>query len=323
MTEQEFAKAGRGAWSRLSGLVETARSRGVSALSPDELFALHDGYRRAASDLAYAQTHLPDSPIRAELNALVGAAHGFLYARRERRIGRTWTFYARDVPRLVREAAGPILLASALLAGATFAGFGAAVSDRALGRALLPAQYRDAVVERLDSRAQAGGIPASLGPLISTQIMLNNIQVSFLAFAGGMLAGTATVYLLITNGLLLGSLSGLFYAAGPFVPFLALIVPHGALELPAIAIAAGAGLLMAEAIVNPGDRRRTDALKTAADHAVRLLLGTLPLFVLAALIEGLITPADAPDAAKIGLGGAFFLLLMAWLALGGRGPERG
>jgi uncharacterized membrane protein SpoIIM required for sporulation len=323
VTEQEFVKAGRGAWSRLSGLVEAARTRGVSALSADDLFALHDGYRRAASDLAYAQTHFPDSPVRAELNALVGAAHGFLYARRARRIGRVWTFYSSEVPRLVREAAGPILLASALLLAATLAGFGAAVSDRALGRSLLPVQYRDAVVERLDSRAQASDIPASLGPLISTQIMLNNIQVSFMAFAGGVLAGTATVYLLITNGLLLGSLSGLFYAAGPFVPFLALIVPHGALELPAIVIAAGAGLLMAEAILNPGERRRGDALKAAADRAVRLLLGTLPLFVLAALIEGLITPAEAPDAAKIALGGAFFMLLLAWLTLGGRGTERG
>jgi uncharacterized membrane protein SpoIIM required for sporulation len=326
VTEQEFIRTGATAWARTGQLVSAARRDGVGALGPDELIELHDGYRRAAADLAYAQTHFPGTETLAELNALVAGAHGLLYAAPSRRLSRLVTFYAAEVPRLVRDNRRPILLAAGLLVAALAFGFVASTVDPGLGRALLPPLWRDAVSEKLASGpkgAASGGIPASLGPLLSTQIMVNNIQVSFVAFAGGTLAGTATVWMLIQNGLLLGALSGLFVAAGLSLPFFSLIVPHGALELPAIVLAAGAGFRIAAGLLFPGERTRRESLQASANVAVRLLLGILPLIAAAALIEGFLTPSPAPPELKLAFGAALFALLAAWLGLGGRGEPGG
>lgn len=318
VTEQEFIESGSGQWSRLRELAQTARHHGIAALTADELISLSEGYRRTAADLAYAQTHFPGSDTLAELNALVGSAHGFLYAAPPRRLARLWRFYATDVPRLVRANIGPVALAGAILFGTTALAFSAALGDARLGRSLLPANMRDVVSERLDSRTQEAAFPSALGPVMSSYIMVNNIQVGFAAFAGGMLAGTYTVYTLVTNGLMLGALAGLFTRAGLALPFLALVVPHGALELPAIALTAGAGFVIAEAILNPGEQTRSQALLAAANKAVRIVLGAVPVLVVAALIEGFVTPAPAPASLKMAIGGAAFLLLAAWLGLAGR-----
>jgi uncharacterized membrane protein SpoIIM required for sporulation len=324
VTEQEFIRSGAGAWARAAELVQAARRAGVASLGPDELIELHDGYRRAAADLAYAQTHFPKTQTLSDLNSLVAGAHGLLYGSPPRRLSRIAKFYGSEFPRLVRANRRPILLATALLVAAIAFGFVAATVDPALGRAILPAQYREAVGERLASgrTGPAGsGLSATLGPLLSTQIMINNIQVSFLAFAGGALAGTVTIWMLVQTGLLLGALTGLFAAAGLTLPFFSLILPHGSLELPAIALAAGAGFRIASGILLPGERPRRDTFREASNTAVRLLLGVLPLFVVAALVEGFVTPSSAPAGLKLMLGGALFALLAAWLVLGGRGAE--
>lgn len=323
MTEQEFVQSGAAAWSRLSGLVGKARAEGMARLDADELIALHEGYRRAAADLAYAQTHFPGTSTVDGLNTLVGAAHGFLYASPPRRLARIVAFFAREFPALVRRHAAPIALSSALLGGATAAAYAGAIADAGLGRAFLPAQMRDAVAERLESEVEGSALPGGLGPLISTQIMLNNIQVGFTSFAGGALAGTLTVFVLVRNGLLLGALAGLFTRAGLTLPFLSLVVPHGVLEIPAIAITAGAGLVIADAILRPGEQLRRHAIKHAAGIAVRLVLGTLPVFAVAALIEGFVTPAPMGEVAKLLFGAAMLAALTAWLMLGGRAAPTG
>lgn len=315
-------QSGAAAWARLKTLVDEARHGGLAALVPEQLIELHEGYRRAAADLAYAQTHFPRSASLTELNALVAAAHGFLYAAPPRRLARIGHFYAAEVPRLVRRHLGAVSLAAALLLGGAAAGALASAVDPALGRTLLPAQYRDVVGERVEQQGAAAGMPAAVGPLLSTAIMVNNIRVSFLAFAGGIVAGTLTVYVLLTNGLLFGALSGLFARAGLTLPFLALVVPHGSLELPAIGLAAAAGLVIAGAIVDPADQPRRQTVREAANTGVRLLLGTVPLFALAALIEGFVTPMDAPAPVKLAFGALLLAALLAWLTLGGREPAR-
>lgn len=142
--------------------------------------------------------------------------------------------------------------------------------------------------------------PASLGedpqpvdaPVMSAEIMTNNIQVAILAFAGGITLGILTVYVLIYNGILVGALAGLFWNYSNSYSFWAYIVPHGVIELLAIFIAGGAGLLMGYKIFVPGDHSRGYQLKVQTVRSVQLLLGTIPLFIIAGIIEGYITPAD-------------------------------
>jgi uncharacterized membrane protein SpoIIM required for sporulation len=134
--------------------------------------------------------------------------------------------------------------------------------------------------------------------IMSAGIMTNNIKVAFLAFAGGVTFGLVTVYMLVYNGIIVGALAAVFWHQGMSYEFWAYIVPHGMIELTAIFIAGGAGLLMGYKLFVPGRFTRGYQLKEQAKRSVQLLLGTIPLFVIAGIIEGFITPAAIPLPAK-------------------------
>ena len=96
--------------------------------------------------------------------------------------------------------------------------------------------------------------PSTISPTLAAEIFTNNIQVAFLAFAGGILFGLGTLYVLIQNGIMLGAVAGLAIGAGNGRPFFELVLAHGVLELSCIAVAGAAGLRLASAIVDPGTR---------------------------------------------------------------------
>lgn len=150
---------------------------------------------------------------------------------------------------------------------------------------------------------------------LAGQILTNNIQVSFVAFAGGVLAGVGTTVVLLYNGALIGAVAGLTVAAGRPGPFLSLVVPHGVLELSVIAVSGAAGFTLGSAVINPGPRGRRVALRLAARRGSQILVGTLPWFVLAGLVEGFVTTTSLPlaGAAVVGcLVAASFWALVFW-----------
>ncbi len=318
MDERTFVEGSRSAWARLGIAVERARRVGITNLSAQDIKRMHEDYRRCAADLAFAQTHFPGSETTAYLNRLVGLAHGELYAQPPRRLARLWDSVSVGYPRLVRAHWRMVALAAAILI--TAAGLGAliAILDRPFALSLLPEMYRDAIGDRLAAGAPDATVASSIAPLLSSAIMANNIQVSFMVFAGGMTFGALTTYALIQNGILLGALAGLFGASGAGLLFWSLIVPHGALELPAIVLAAASGLMLARALIAPGDLTRAAALRRTSGDAVRLALGAVPLLVIAGLIEGFLTPQEVAPWVKIAFGALVGLLFVAYVTFAGR-----
>lgn len=146
--------------------------------------------------------------------------------------------------------------------------------------------------------------------------MTNNIQVAFLAFAGGITFGILTVYVMVSNGIMVGALAGLFWHYGQSYAFWAYIVPHGVIELTAIFIAGGAGLLMGYKLFVPGPYSRVYQLKRQAKRSVQLLLGTIPLFVIAGVIEGFITPASFSLETKYIVACVTILALILYILIG-------
>jgi uncharacterized membrane protein SpoIIM required for sporulation len=150
-------------------------------------------------------------------------------------------------------------------------------------------------------------------PMASSNIMVNNLSVSFGAVAGGITAGAYTTFLLLFNGLLIGAVSTLVAQNNLAYPFWAFVFPHGALELPAIFFAGGAGFLIARAILFPGKYRRGDALKFYGSLAVQLVFGVVPMLVIAGIIEGFFSPNPIfPDSLKYFAGICLFLLLVGY-----------
>jgi uncharacterized membrane protein SpoIIM required for sporulation len=317
--EERFVAESRASWDRLAQAVDQARRNGIARLDVATLRQMHYDYRRTASDLAYAQTHFPGTETADYLNRLVSQAHGELYGKRPGRAKALRRFVLSGYPRLVRENGRYMLISAAFLFGAVGFGFLVALVDYSLARIFVPPQFVDALGDEGAGSGDLADETAAVAPLLGAFITVNNITVSFTAFAGGVTFGIVTIYALVRNGLLLGALAGFYEQAELSLTFWSLIVPHGLLELTAIAIAGGSGLMLARALAFPGDRPRSVALREAAPDAVKVVLGTIPLFIVAGIIEGFFTPRGVDPYAKLLVGFVVWVVAMAYLVFAGRG----
>ena len=152
-------------------------------------------------------------------------------------------------------------------------------------------------------------------------MLINNIQVSFLAFAGGVFLCLGTAVILVQNGINVGIAAGLFSHATQTGKFFGLILPHGLLELTSVTIAGAAGLRIGWAIIAPGDRPRAVALAEEGRRSVVIVLGLMLCFLVAGIIEGFVTPSGLPTFARIGVGTVVELGFLTWIVT--RGQRRG
>jgi len=152
-----------------------------------------------------------------------------------------------------------------------------------------------------------------MAPQAASGIMTNNITVSFMAFAGGLLFGAGSIYLMFVNGLMLGAVGVVCGKAGMSVPLWSFVAAHGSLELPSIAIAGGAGLRLGSGMLFPGIYKWKDSVAQAGRDAVKLVSGVIPLLVIAGTLEAFFSPSSAPVSLKFSVGGVLFVLLNFWL----------
>jgi len=155
----------------------------------------------------------------------------------------------------------------------------------------------------------------SIKPAAASGIMTNNMSVSFVTFASGITFGLGTVWLLLMNGVLLGVIGGACWFYGMSLSLWSFVAPHGVLELPAIFIAGGAGLLIARGMLFPGLLPRRDSIARAGAEAVRLVLGTIPILIVAGTIEGFISPSGLAPHWKFVLAAVFATIFFLYLFL--------
>ncbi|MBV8083779.1 MAG: stage II sporulation protein M, partial [Chloroflexi bacterium] len=279
-----------------------------------DVSALARGYRRLAGDVAVAQRDFSRDMLTAQLNALAARAHMRVYQAPAGSWKRAAGFFAVGFPRRVRASWPFVALAAGLmLAPAIVACLACLISQEARD-ALVPAGMQE-VLARGETWTN---IEPAARPYMTTVLFTHNIEVSFLAFAGGLLAGLGSMLALTFNGLLLGALLGAAQHYGVLPLLGGFVSAHGWLELTSITIAGSAGLRVGWAELHPGLLRRRDALAKAGRQAVELVLGTLPVFVVAGLVEANVSPSSLPLWAKLVIGPALWVLLLAWLSLAGR-----
>jgi uncharacterized membrane protein SpoIIM required for sporulation len=320
-----FVEAHRPQWERLDALLGAASEGSLRALSPPELGELGRLYRQAATHLAQARAERRDPRLVEYLNLLVGRGHALIYSRQRRRRFRIGRFFAAEFPQTFRRSF-PFTAASTVLSvAAAVLAYGLVMSDRGWVDHVAPRQLEDAVEEFLDTKQPAGAYfgetQAAFGSApFSALLWTHNLQVGVTAFAGGISFGLLTVWALVTNGMMVGS----FLAVGALqqrqADCWAIIAPHGFLELSAIFICGGAGLMVGYSLIDPGDLRRRDALVVAAREAVKLVLGTAPMFLVAGCVEGTLSPIStgvfAHDWARIAFGLGVWAIFAGYVTAG-------
>lgn len=314
-----FVEQRRSGWQRLEQLLDAAERRGLSGLAPEDVDELGVLYRWVTSDLAFATGRGYDAGLQAYLNRLTARAHAVVYAgAAEGGWERVFTFFRTTFPAEVYRSRGVILLSALIFVAAALLAHYLIRQQPLDAYVLLPAQFLEPIHKGLHETNFVSAQRGLGAPALSALIMQNNIRLAFYAFAGGLTLGIVTVYLLGFNGLVLGGLAALYESAGFGRDFWATIAPHGIIELTAVQIASGAGLLLAASIIAPGRLQRRDALRRNAARAGVLIIGVTSMLAVAGFIEGFISPDNFSPSFRLAFGAATAVGMAAYFSGGWR-----
>ncbi|MBW4585713.1 stage II sporulation protein M [Aetokthonos hydrillicola Thurmond2011] len=298
-------------WQRLDNLLRQVEKKGLKSLQATEIRELASLYRSVTADLARARTQQLGNTLIQNLEFLTTRAYTQIYQGSRRQEWQAVIEYYRwGLPSIIRQAFPYIATATALFLLGALTAWWYAWQDPTFVSLIVPERIIKMV--RDDHKLWMGSIVGT-EPLASSSIMINNLSVSFGAVAGGITMGAFTAYMMIFNGLLIGVIGTLVTQNNLAYPFWAFVFPHGALELPAIFFAGGAGFLLARAILFPGKYRRVDALKFYGSLAVQLVFGIVPMLIVAGITEGFFSPnPNVPNPLKYLVGMILFVLLVAY-----------
>jgi uncharacterized membrane protein SpoIIM required for sporulation len=310
-----FVNERKNNWQRLEDLLSILDASSLRGLSRLEVREFGELYRRAASDLAIARSETRDPKLVNYLNSLVIRAHGKIYRAESQGTNLAWNFFAKDFPQTFRENFRYFAIALAVFAGCAVLGFAITWQDMDFSQFV----YAD-VREMVRANEKWWLSLNDANQIGSSQILTNNILVTFRAFAMGAFFGIGAIYDLAFEGARLGSVFAVCYQidAGFGNALASFVVGHGVIELSCIYICGGAGMMIGYAMINPGDQTRAQALKKKGIEATRIVVGCAFLLVIAGIIEGFLSPSELPPAVKFGTGILTGVAMYSYLCLVGR-----
>lgn len=304
---------------RLDRLERQRAPKNAPKATPLPVAELPAAYRQLCQQLAIARNRRYSGSLLARLNQLALRAYQQIYRAPQRRWQVVLDFLTTDFPRRVRADAKLFWLCATLFY-LPLLGMGWAVyqAPELIYSLLSPESVTDLEamysLDNVASDREATTDLAMFGYYIH-----NNIGLGFRTFAGGVLLGVGSAFMLLLNGVFIGAVSGYLTAQGFIETFYTFVAGHGAFELTGIVLAGVAGLKMGWAILAPGRLRRAESLRQAATGGVRLILGVVALLVLAAFIEAFWSSNRAISAdIKYAVGAFGWLLIILYLTLAGR-----
>lgn len=281
MRESAFIKRNKPRWEEFEKVVQNLQSA-----SPDRLAEL---FIQITDDLSFARTQYPTSRTTQYLNSLASKIHLEIYKNKKEETNRFVTFWKSELPAVLYEARKPMLYAFIIFMIASIIGSVSAAYDNTFVRLILGDGYVNMTLENIKS-----GNPTrvySMSDEMSMFIMIawNNILVSFRVFVFGIFLSLGTGLFLFYNGLMIGTFITFFYREQQLSQAFPVIMLHGTIELSSIVIAAGAGFVMGNSLLFPGTYSRFASFKMGALKGLKIVMGLVPFFLLAAFIESVIT----------------------------------
>lgn len=310
-----FVAAHSATWRRLDELTKRAQRGRASGAELDELVDL---YQRASTHLSVVRTSSPDPLLVDRLSSLMIRARSVVLGGRVRGWHEVGRFFTATFPAAVYRSRWWALAAGVfMVAVATGFGVWVATHPEIHDAIAAPEEIRQ-MVEHDFEDYYSSAPAASFG----AKVFFNNAWVAAVAFSLGILLGLPTIWVLFQNAANVGIAGGLMAAHGKLGLFFGLITPHGLLELTAIFVAAGVGLRIGWTVIDPGHRRRTDALAEEGRAAVAVVLGLVAVFAVAGFTEAYVTPSGLPTWARIVWGVVIEVAFLAYVLVLGRRAVR-
>ena len=310
--ERVFINKKRSDWERLAIIVERIKSASLGSLRRDELTTVGTLYRRAAADLSYARAQGANPNLILYLNELVGNAHGTIYAEAPGGWSGIWKFFGSDLPTLLRKRM-PFILASVALTvlGALYA-YLVIKHDPAMTSMFIPEEFKSSFDAWKQGFSDHGDVPVGEGTVFSSGLMTHNTLVGIVCFVLGVFI-VIPILLVFQNGVTMGTLIAVVQPTGHLASMWAGILPHGVCELSALFICGASGMLIGWSILVPGRLSRKDAVAKNGIEACQMMVGTVPLFIIAGILEGNVSHSSLSHAGKFSLAALQFILLMWYI----------
>lgn len=281
MTEARFIRTNKDRWEAFDHYLHKKRK-----MSPDEL---SDLYIQVTDDLAFARTNYPNSNLVQYLNQLAVRAHRRIYRSKKESGSRIPGLVRQEIPQAAFRHRKQFRYAAIIFLVSIFLGLLSAWLDPQYPNQILGDAYIQMTQQNIDEGDPMGVYRNTESSMMFIGIFANNIKVSFYVFIAGIMGSIPAGLILLFNGIMVGAFLSFFAGEGLLVVALSTIFLHGAVELTAIVIAGGCGLLIGNSILFPGTYSRMLSLQRAGKDALLIMLGLSPFVLLAAFIEGYLT----------------------------------
>lgn len=313
MRETKFIQQNKEKWKEFEHILDAPQK------DPDKL---KEVFVQVTDDLSYSRTFYPNRSVRVYLNGLAQKVFTNIYRKRKSGPRRLYQFWTDELPLLVYESRRDFLISFGVFLLAFLIGILSSRMDPEFVQIILGSGYVEMTEENIASGdpmavyKQRGQFGMSLG------ITLNNIWVAFLTFVMGGFYGIGSLGILIRNGIMVGAFQYFFVEQGLFRESFLTIWTHGTLEISAIIIAGAAGLTMGRGLAFPGTYSRLRSFQRSAQRGLKIMLGIVPIFVIAGFIEGYLTRrTETPDSLRLlfiliclGFVVFYFILYPRWRA---------
>lgn len=246
-------------------------------------------YIQVTDDLSYANTYFPGSDTAAYLNQLALRAHQHVYRTKKEKKNILVTFWKYSFPLLVFKHRKLVLYTAVILFAGLFTGALSSGYDNTFVKLIMGDKYMDMTQSNIDKNDPFAVYKSMNEPDLFFAIAANNIYVAIRCFVLGIFLILGSVYFILRTGIMLGAFHYFWLENGYFNLSLRTVFLHGTLEIFSIIIAGAAGILIGYSFLFPGTYSRIDSLKQGSQDAVKLMIGIIPFFILAAIIEGFVT----------------------------------
>ena len=244
---------------------------------------------RSPNDLSYARTHFPNSKSVSYLNGLAAQVHMSILKNKRTKQASLGRFVRYELPLLLAFNRSKLYYAFMIFMVAVVIGAASTYADENFTRLILSDEYVDMTIRNME-RGEPLAVYGGDGELSSfLGITVNNVRVSFVAFVGGLFLGLGTLYMLLSNGIMVGSFFAFLFQYGFGKEAVLTVMIHGTLELSAIVIAGMAGFCLGHSILFPRTYSRMESLRRGATDGLKIVLGLVPVFILAGFLEGFVT----------------------------------
>lgn len=297
MKERIFIERNKSKWLRFEQLFKDKKND-----NPEELSTL---FVQITDDLSYARTYYPNRSVRVYLNRLASAVFLSIYTKKSTKWERLKSFWASELPKIVYESRADLFLSTFIFLISVAIGVFCTHLDPEFTRSILGDNYVNMTLENIKNNDPMAVYKGENEVTMFLSITLNNIKVAFNTFLLGIIFMVGTIGILLYNGIMLGTFQYFFVQNNLFVDSALTIWLHGTIEILSIIIAGGAGMVMGRGLIFPGTLTRWQSFQLSAKRGVKIMIGIVPLFIIAGFIEGFITRhTEVPPMVRL-----FFILL--------------